>query len=665
MGSKEGTVGTFGARLAPAQSVRVRSRLQSGIMAALGVLLHAGVVDAQRTAENAVTSARDAFGTSIGNEQIGLYGSSEVRGFSPLDAGNLRIEGFAFDAQGSLSGRLVSGSTVHVGLTAQGYPFPAPTGIVDYRLRPVGEELVLSLVTGFADYGGPFVELDAQLPLVMDRLGLAFGASYAHEEYYDGSDARFGSLALVPRWRPMVGVELRAFYSFSASRDEEVAPLILTAGPYLPPELPRRRYYAQPWADLDTNVSAAGVLGTAQLGEAWALAAAVLHAARDVPQDHAVLFVETQPDGATRELIIADPPQRRASLTGEASLLWSASDGVRNHRLRGRARARAQTGRVGGSSDTLDLEPRLLGAAEPIAEPSFTFGPQTRDRVRQWTAGLAYEGRWPGVGELGLGVQATDYRKVFELPDGQRPETRARPWLVNVALAVHVTESLAAYAGFTRGLEESGIAPGNAANRNQALPAIVTRQVDAGLRYAIGPSVRLVAGVFQVRKPNFTTDSQNVFTALGDVRHDGVELSLAGEVMEGLSLVAGGVLMRPRVSGPAVRAGLIGEKPLGQTERTVRVNVNYRVPMLAGVSVDFGLLDTASRVAASDNLVSSPALTTFDLGARHRFSMGGVPATVRLQVKNVGNAYGWRVMGDRSFRSGSPRAGSATLALDF
>jgi iron complex outermembrane recepter protein len=202
------------------------------------VLSYASVAGAQRTGENAVTSAEDAFGTSVGNEQIGLYGSSEVRGFSPLDAGNLRIEGFAFDPQGSLGSRLVAGSTVHVGLTAQGYPFPAPTGIVDYHLRPAGDEVVLSLVTGFDDYGGPFLELDSQLPLVPGHLGLAAGASYAHEEYYDGSDARVGSFAIAPRWRPLDGVELRAFYSWSASRDEEVAPLILTGGPFLPPELP-------------------------------------------------------------------------------------------------------------------------------------------------------------------------------------------------------------------------------------------------------------------------------------------------------------------------------------------------------------------------------------------------------------------------------------------
>jgi hypothetical protein len=57
--------------------------------------------------------------------------------------------------------------------------------------------------------------------------------------------------------------------------------------------------------------------------------------------------------------VIADPPQRRASLAGEASLLWSSSDGVRHHRLRARGRVRLPSGRIGGSSQPLDLAASL------------------------------------------------------------------------------------------------------------------------------------------------------------------------------------------------------------------------------------------------------------------------------------------------------------------
>jgi iron complex outermembrane receptor protein len=45
---------------------------------------------AQRAAENAVAQADDAFGTSVGNEQVGLYSPRNVRGFSPTDSISIR-----------------------------------------------------------------------------------------------------------------------------------------------------------------------------------------------------------------------------------------------------------------------------------------------------------------------------------------------------------------------------------------------------------------------------------------------------------------------------------------------------------------------------------------------------------------------------------------------
>lgn len=182
-------------------------------LAAIGALALADPALAQRSADNAVTAAEDAFGSSIGNESIGLYTPSQVRGFSPVSAGNVRIEGVYLDRQGTLSLRLVAGSTIRVGLSAQGYLFPAPTGIVDYRLRGVGLKPVVSVLAGSMAYGAPTLEIDAQLPLVGDRLGVAVGASWAHEEYYDGSDARYTRLAIIPRWKPTGRLEIVPFWS--------------------------------------------------------------------------------------------------------------------------------------------------------------------------------------------------------------------------------------------------------------------------------------------------------------------------------------------------------------------------------------------------------------------------------------------------------------------
>jgi iron complex outermembrane receptor protein len=82
-----------------------------------------------RAAENAVRSAGDAFGTSIGRETIGLYNADNVRGFSPTQAGNVRIDGLYFDQVWGLNPRLRRATTIRVGLLALGSPFPAPTGM--------------------------------------------------------------------------------------------------------------------------------------------------------------------------------------------------------------------------------------------------------------------------------------------------------------------------------------------------------------------------------------------------------------------------------------------------------------------------------------------------------------------------------------------------------
>ena len=191
------------------------------------------------------------------------------------------------------------------------------------------------------------------------------------------------------------------------------------------------------------------------------------------------------------------------------------------------------------------------------------------------------------------------------------------------------------YAGHTRGLEESGVAPSDVANRNQALPAIRTRQTDAGLRWTLGP-MKLVAGVFDVRKPYFTTDERNVFTTLGDVQHRGIEMSLSGKPVPALSVVAGAVLMRPRVTGAPVREGRIGDRPVGQTDRLLRADLDYRPSQLPQWSFDLATTYTGDRVSSRDNRAEVPAYTLVDLGARYRFEIGRSKATLRLQVANVG-----------------------------
>ena len=634
---------------------------------ALGAASVAEPAFAQRAGDNAVTAAEDAFGTSIGNESIGLYSTSQVRGFSPVTAGNVRIEGVYIDRQGAIAQRLVSGSTIRVGLSAQGYLFPAPTGIVDYRLRDVGDRPIISMVAGSFAYGAPTFEVDAQIPIDGKRLGIAAGASWAHEEYYDGSDAHYIRFGVIPRWRPSDAIEIIPFWSMTIGKDEQVAPTIVTAGSFSPPEAPRRRYFGQQWAAKDSRSINTGVIAKARIGQDWSIVAGAFRSIFVNEQNFAELFIDTGRDGRTTEQVIADPGQRYASTSGELRVSRTFTEGPRLHTLHASVRARRLDSLYGGAADPIDLGERPLGVAVPVARPtSFAFGDRTHDRVRQTTIGIAYEGRWKDVGEISLGVQRADYRKAIDLPGGlPSTQTRDRPWLLNGALAVHLASDVALYAGYTRGLEESGLAPSNAANRNEALPAIRTRQADAGLRWAITPRIKLVAGVFDVRKPYFNTDEANVYTVLGDVRHRGVELSLSGNPVDSLSLVAGAVLMRPRVTGEAVEQGRVGKRPLGQAARILRANAEYRPAFLPGFSIDVAVSNFGERPASRDNLVTVEGYTLIDVGARYRFKLGRSPATFRVQMANVTDAFAWSIVGSNSYGLMDKRRITAFLAVDF
>lgn len=618
-----------------------------------------------RADDNVVTAAEDAFGSSIGNESIGLYSPSQVRGFSPVTAGNVRIEGVYIDRQGSIASRLVEGSTVRVGLTAQGYPFPAPTGIVDYRLRKPGDEILVSMLGGLFAYGAPAIEVDAQVPIAAGRFGIAAGASIAGEEYYDGADARYIRAALIPRWLPAGGIEIIPFASAIWGNGEEAPPLIQTAGNIMPPRTPRRRYFGQQWTAKSSASENHGVIGKARIGRDWAISAGAFRSSFTNRRNFASRFLDTTADGRTREQVIADPRQRYVSTSGELRVSRSIAEGPRLHILHASVRARAVDSRYGGSAPALNLGPRQLGERVVVQPPRLEFRERTRDAVRQTTIGIAYEGRWKGVGEASIGIQRADYRKTIAQPGLPETTTRDRPWLLNAAGSLLISSRLALYAGHTRGLEESGIAPNNAANRNEALPAIRTRQSDAGLRWALTQRMKLVAGLFDVRKPYFSTDAQNRFVVLGDVRHRGAELSLSGSLTDRLSVVAGAVLMEPRVTGDAVRRGIVGELPLGQPGRVVRGNIDWRPPALPGMSFDLAVANFSERAASRDNVVILPGYTLVDLGARYRFQLGGAPATLRLQVANVADTYYYNVLGGNTYGLTDGRRATLFLAVDL
>lgn len=228
-----------------------------------------------------------------------------------------------------------------------------------------------------------------------------------------------------------------------------------------------------------------------------------------------------------------------------------------------------------------------------------------------------------------------------------------------------ISKTLAIYGSYTKGLEETGLAPDSAANRTEALPAILTSQVDAGLRWKAPGRFSLVAGLFEVRKPYFAADEANVFRELGNVRHRGIELWAAGPVTDGLTLVAGAVLMQPRVTGEAVTLGRVGARPLGQPSQLLTLAAQYALRGVEGVQLTLNATHRGTRAADTRNLVELPARTILDAGVRWRFDLGDNPALLRVQLLNLTNAYDWALVGSGSYQVNATRQLTMFLTVDF
>lgn len=624
-----------------------------------------GTAAAQRSDENAVTAAEDAFGVSVGNENIGLYNPFEVRGFSAIDAGNARIDGLYFDQQIDPVTPIVEGSTMRVGISAQGYPLPAPTGIVDYSIRRAGDKPVYSVYAAFGAYEQVGVELTTSTPIIENRLAIAAGGALYRSNSPTRATSLYGNIGVAPRWTPTDGIEIIPFFSRSWSSGGEADPLVFVAGPFLPPRVSRSTFYGQEWAENENVGTNAGVLGKIAFGDRTTFRTGLFRSAYVAHENFADLFVNVDPQGAGDHFIIADKDLKFASTSGEARLTHDFAPGGEEQLVHLVVRARDQKRRYGGS-DIVDLGSGSIGVPAFVSEPVFVFGPQTRDHVRQLTVAAAYQGRVFDRLELSAGLQKAFYEKTTLSPGSPTPsEGEDSPFLYNGAAALHVDKKLAFYASYARGLEEGGVAPAVAVNKDAASPALITRQIDAGFRYAFSDELRLVAGVFDVRKPYFNLDAMNFYRELGEFRQRGIEMSLTGSPVKGLTLVAGNLLLQPRVTGEEVDQGLIGERPVGQTNRLTIVSADYQLPFAKGFSVNGTLTSVGDRVASRDNQLSIPARSVVDLGARYRFKIGAAPAQLSLRVGNITNKFGWRTNASEVFVPNGQRRVSVDLAADF
>jgi iron complex outermembrane receptor protein len=596
---------------------------------------------AQRTDDNAVTAASDAFGNTVGFQTIGLYSPTNARGFNPSQAENLRIEGLYYDQQITYSNPfLFSRSDMRVGIAAQSYSFPSPTGVVDYKLRTPGDESLISVLLTRGPLDMATAEIDAQYPLVKDVLSV--GVSVADWNNFDYNYARnSGSLgySFMLRFRPDARSEIVPFVGYTHNGEHQILPTVFGNGLNPLPMYNQQQLPAQDWTSWGWNQLTAGFIARTALGSSWRLAAGVFRSLAQNSQNFNDLLLGPTVGGIADHILDTTPPLRAGSYSGDLRLTRLSVDGAHERELTFDVRGRSVERDYGGDS-ILDLGSVSIYRIERVPAPQLGFSALSYDEVRQSGIGASYNERWKGVGTLNLGVLETDYRRTIDLPGLPESAERTSQLLPTASFTADAGKHATVYASYTRGLEDSVSAPTSAVNRGASVPATPTWQVDGGVRVVPRGDLQLLLGLFKVHKACFSLDAADQYRELGDISSRGVEGSATLSAPDGLKVIAGLVLLRPEVDRRIPASGGTGTVPVGPVPRTINVNVDYAPARWGRWAAALQWTSLSSRVVTDNDQVELPPMSSLNVSLRYRLRLFNRPCSARIDAANVTNETG-------------------------
>lgn len=629
----------------------------TGVVLALAVAQgHASAATAQ---DSAVKSAADAFGERVGTEQSGLYNEGEVRGFDLNDSGAYRIDDAYFSRAAPLNDPVLAGVGVRVGVNAARLAYPAPSGVVNYRLRSAGPVNELRLTGGFRDFGTRVVQGDGSY-----RSGdLSFAGGFVWRplvRWGPGSEGRAVDVGGVGAWQISPNQRLRAFGSVYKRRYDGDYAVVPTQAA-VPPTMRKLHQYSPEWAEVEAVNMNLGVLYDGRFN-GWLVDASAFRSIFDSERSDFTL-IEADGDGNALATTYRAPGRTNRSDSAEVRLGRQFVALGLTHLVTGSLRARRSTVDL-TSSLAIPLGAFDLQGDEPPVGPHPTWtGTRGKDTVEQVTASAGYGVAWRDRVQLRFGVHRTRYEKDVLTTGGAATRGVSETTLYNASAIVSVTDRTAVFGSWVTGLEESGVAPTSATNRDEVLPPVEAEQFELGVRHNITPGLTFIGALFDVSKPTKGFRADGSFGLVGEVRHRGIEGSVAGQLDAKTSVVVGAVRFQPKITGPLVDSGVVGDRAAGISSLVVNGSVERQ--LWDGWSVDASVNHSGERWADTRNTFRTPSVTMVSLGARRRFELAGRPALFRVLASNLTGAEGYWASSSGLLWPIAPRTVRATLTLTF
>jgi iron complex outermembrane receptor protein len=618
--------------------------------------LAAGSAAAQ---DSAVKSAADAFGERVGTEQSGLYSETQVRGFDLNESGAYRIDDAYFSRAAALNDPVLAGVGVRVGVNAVRLAYPAPSGVVNYRLRQAGPANELRLGVGLRDFGTQVVQVDGSYR--KDDFSFAGGFVWRPQwRLAQGYEGRGIDVGGVGAWQVTPDQRLRAFATvYKRSYDGDYA--VVPSESAVPPSLKTLHQYAPSWAETAATSPNFGVLYDGRIG-GFTIDAAAFRSIFDIERTDYTL-ISAAADGRASATNYRNPDRTKRADSAEVRVgkeFYAAGvSQLASVSLRGGRTIVDLTSNLVIPLGTFDL--RDEDAPDGIEQP--WVGTRGTDTVQQATASAAYGLAWDERLQLRFAIHRNRYEKDVLTIAGIRTAGVSETTLYNASAVAGLSDRTAMFGSWVTGLEEAGVAPTSAINRDEVLPPVEAEQFELGVRHAITPELTLIGALFDVSKPTNGFRADRSFGNVGEVRHRGIEGSIAGKLGTRSRVVFGAVAFRSDVTGPLVDAGVVGPHAAGISSRIL--NANYEHQLTKGWSADAAASYSGGRWADTANSFKTPAVTLVSIGARRKFELASYPAEFRVLASNLAGVKGYLAAPSGVFSPIAPRTVRAMLTVTF
>jgi iron complex outermembrane receptor protein len=218
------------------------------------------------------------------------------------------------------------------------------------------------------------------------------------------------------------------------------------------------------------------------------------------------------------------------------------------------------------------------------------------------------------------------------------------------------------YASSSQGLEEGETAPTGSANVGTRMAPGVSRQKELGARWRVPGGTLLQAALFDIKRPGYYTNTANIFTADGEQRYRGLELSAQGKLTRQLSWQSSAQLLDPEFR--RINTDYNGKLPENASKQTASAFLAYELDGVPGLSFNGGAYYTGRRPVNDLNQAFLGGVTLFSAGARYATSIMGKHTVWQANIDNAADKQYWAGAGTR-LASGAPRLIKLSVKVDL